>query len=248
MWCSLLGPTCRFPPTVLSTDQLFQIPRILLRTDSPVVANIYMEMFEELALRTATHQPWIWRHYVDDTFCVITKTEVEGLWKRACLLPLSPSVNHRPRGEYTSWRGPRQRSPGREWISWDLCKDGQQTPHSERASRGALSNSVHPLCSMPKRRCEVGMQKIQYPNSLSIGIQPPWTTDKSQGPRPTGEEVGSCVPDPLQLQPCIYRGDEENPWDQHKGAQSCHQTGKDREITHSRARLGTTSPNTVGGN
>ena len=45
---------------------------------SPVVANIYMEMFEELALRTATHPPRIWRRYVDDTFCVITKTEVEG--------------------------------------------------------------------------------------------------------------------------------------------------------------------------
>ena len=45
---------------------------------SPVVANIYMEMFEELALRTATHPPQIWRHTVDDTFCVITKTEVKG--------------------------------------------------------------------------------------------------------------------------------------------------------------------------
>ena len=45
---------------------------------SPVVANIYMEMFKELALRTATHPPRIWRYYVDDTFRVITKTEVEG--------------------------------------------------------------------------------------------------------------------------------------------------------------------------
>ena len=45
---------------------------------SPVVANIYTEMFEELALRTATHPPRIWRRNVDDTFCVITKTEVKG--------------------------------------------------------------------------------------------------------------------------------------------------------------------------
>ena len=45
---------------------------------SSVVANIYMEMFEELALRMATHTPRIWRRYVDDTFCMITKTEVKG--------------------------------------------------------------------------------------------------------------------------------------------------------------------------
>ena len=34
----------------------------------------------------------------------------------------------------------------------------------------------------------------------------------------TGEEVGSCVPDPLQLWlcTCIYGGDEESPRDPHK--------------------------------
>ena len=93
---------------------------------------------------------------------------------------------------------------------------------------------------------EMSMQKIQHSNSLPIGIHPPWTTDESQGPRPAGEEVGSCVPNSLQLWPCIYKADEESPWDPHKGAQSCHQTGRDREVSHSRVRLGTASPNTVG--
>ena len=41
------------------------------------VPSIYMEMLEELALRTATHPSRIWKRYVDDTFCVIPKTEVE---------------------------------------------------------------------------------------------------------------------------------------------------------------------------
>ena len=77
------------------------------------------------------------------------------------------------------------------------------------------SNSVYPLCCRPKWRCETGMQKIQHQNSLQIGIYPLRTADKSQGPWLTGEEVGSCVPDPLQLQPCVYRGDEETLRDPH---------------------------------
>ena len=43
---------------------------------SPVVANICMKMFEELALRTATTCLRIWKRYVDDTFCVMERTHV----------------------------------------------------------------------------------------------------------------------------------------------------------------------------
>ena len=58
---------------------------------------------------------------------------------------------------------------------------------------------------------EMSMQKIRHSNSLPIGIHPPWTTYESQGPRPAGEEVVSCVPNSLQLWPCIYKADEECP-------------------------------------
>ena len=42
--------------------------------DSPIVANLYMEYFEQKALNTATHTPRSWMRYVDVTF-VIQKEE-----------------------------------------------------------------------------------------------------------------------------------------------------------------------------
>jgi hypothetical protein len=37
---------------------------------SPVVTNIFMEHFEEIALDTADYKPAKWIRYLDDTFVV----------------------------------------------------------------------------------------------------------------------------------------------------------------------------------
>ena len=44
---------------------------------SAVVANLYMEFFEELALRSAPSKPRLWKRYVDDTCCIMKKGTVE---------------------------------------------------------------------------------------------------------------------------------------------------------------------------
>ena len=43
---------------------------------SPVVANTYMEYFEDLAMMTSPNSPRVWKWYVDDTFCILKKTAV----------------------------------------------------------------------------------------------------------------------------------------------------------------------------
>jgi hypothetical protein len=37
---------------------------------SPVIANYFMEYFEEMALESATYKPLCWFRYVDDTFII----------------------------------------------------------------------------------------------------------------------------------------------------------------------------------
>ena len=45
---------------------------------SAVIANLYLEEFEERAIATATYKPKIWKRYVDDTFTVLGEDYVDG--------------------------------------------------------------------------------------------------------------------------------------------------------------------------
>ncbi|XP_050559861.1 uncharacterized protein LOC118265684 [Spodoptera frugiperda] len=53
---------------------------------APVVANIWMEHFEQLAISTATTSIKLWKRYVDDVFCIIEGGEQEV---KVCLAHLN---------------------------------------------------------------------------------------------------------------------------------------------------------------
>ena len=86
--------------TTLSPDRVAELLEVCLRSTyfcyggtfyeqqegaamgSPVsaaVANLYMEFFEDLALRSAPVTPRLWKRYVDDTCCIVKKGTVEAL-------------------------------------------------------------------------------------------------------------------------------------------------------------------------
>ena len=48
---------------------------------SPIIANLYMEFFEEMALNSTVCRPRIWKRYVDDVFCIIKKGKEDELLK-----------------------------------------------------------------------------------------------------------------------------------------------------------------------
>ena len=57
---------------------------------SAVVANLYMEFFEEVALRSAPVRPRLWKRYVDDTCCIVKKGTAEVLLEH--LNKIRPSI------------------------------------------------------------------------------------------------------------------------------------------------------------
>ena len=45
---------------------------------SPVVANLWMEAIEEMAINRTPVPPKVWKRYVDENFCIIKRNAVDS--------------------------------------------------------------------------------------------------------------------------------------------------------------------------
>ena len=70
---------------------------------SPVVANIFMEFVEEVAISTSPSPVRFWKRYVDDTFCFLQKTAVDEVLQH--LNTISPTIKFTVEPVAVLWGG-----------------------------------------------------------------------------------------------------------------------------------------------
>ena len=58
----------------LDTEQADTVRRVV---NGILIANLYMESFEEQAITTSSYEPRIWKRYVDDTFTILDRENVD---------------------------------------------------------------------------------------------------------------------------------------------------------------------------
>ena len=111
-----------------------------------LVANLYMEFFKELALRSAPAKPHLWKRCVNETCCTLKKDTVDGLldhhpsgsllrWRRMEACPFSTLCS---RGErMAAWMSPSTGSPHTLTNTWT----SDPTIHLMIMSRGDWSSA-----------------------------------------------------------------------------------------------------------
>ena len=75
---------------------------------SAVIANLYMESFEEQAITTSSYEPRIWKRYVDDTFTILDRENVDDFLQH--LNNQQPSIRFTMETERQQTRLPIHRS------------------------------------------------------------------------------------------------------------------------------------------
>ena len=61
---------------------------------SPVIANLFIGRFEQQALSSVINPPKIWLRYVDDTFLILKKDQVDDFTSQIACYSLKSSWPH----------------------------------------------------------------------------------------------------------------------------------------------------------
>ena len=156
------------------------------------------------------------------------KQEVDGK------LPFLDTLLHRKNDgslDISIYRKPTYTDRHLNFSSHHPCHDGWTAGPTQRESQQrSPSNNIYPICSRPEWRSETGTDAEDTTSEQSgfrsaSTLRGQLTRVKDQDPLEKKSEVVYQL-DPLQLLPCVYRGDEDSPRDPHKGTQSHHQTGE----------------------
>jgi len=128
---------------------------------SAVIANLYMEVFEEQAIESAPYKPKIWKHHIDDTFTILDCGNVDSFLhhlnsqqptihftmeteKESKIAFLDTSVSREPEGRLTTsiYRKPTHTD---QYLAYDLH-------HPQSVKRGivkCLYNRAKRLVTKP---------------------------------------------------------------------------------------------------
>ena len=155
---------------------------------SPIVANLYVEYFEQKALSTAPHTPRYWQRYVDDTFVIQKEIHKQDFLQH--INSVDPAIQFtmednkedgaipfldtivKPEADgklsTTVYRKPTHTD---QYLQWD-------SHHHLSAKFGVihtLSHRAQTVCSNPELLCK---EKAYLRNALTQWKYPKWALDK----------------------------------------------------------------------
>ena len=155
---------------------------------SPIIANIFMEAFEQRAITTALHPPRVWKRYVDDTFVLQQQTHQEEFLQH--INTIDPSIQFtveeakedgsipfldtiiRPEEDGSFTIGVYRKPTHTDlYLPWD----SNHNIAAKYSVINTLTHRVHTICSTP----EIAEQELQHLEKvLGACKYPQWAIQK----------------------------------------------------------------------
>ena len=147
---------------------------------SPVVANIFMEKIEEMAIKTTSVPPKTWKRFVDDSFSIIKKNAVETFHNT--LNSLDPSIQftleHEPNGKLAFLDTVIRRKNGK--LNIDVYRKPTHTDkyldcnshHQHKHKTSTAKTSIHRALTLPSTEEGRNNEHEYFKNALRANNYP----------------------------------------------------------------------------